>query len=131
MARITVEDCLENVENRFDLVLKASERARALSMGTEATLPWENDKPTVMALREIAAGTIRTRPLAAAEHFDLPGLKSSTTTASSEPADASKEANMAAAMSAFNLTADDETSSVDEDDAAPRNDDLSPSSGDA
>ncbi len=59
MARITVEDCLENIENRFELVLSASERARQLEMGvSEATLPWENDKPTVVALREIAQGTI-------------------------------------------------------------------------
>ena len=71
MARITVEDCLANVTNRFDLVLKASKRARELSMGAEATLPWDNDKPTVMALREIAAGTILTRELDASEHFDI------------------------------------------------------------
>lgn len=59
MARITVEDCLENVENRFELVMVAAKRARDLSThGAPATLEWENDKPTVMALREIAAGTI-------------------------------------------------------------------------
>jgi len=57
MARITVEDCLVYVENRFKLVLKAAERARQLSMsGGEPRVPWENDKPTVVALREIAAG---------------------------------------------------------------------------
>ncbi len=71
MARITVEDCLENVNNRFDLVLKASKRARELSLGAEATLPWDNDKPTVMALREIAENTILTRELEASEHFDI------------------------------------------------------------
>ena len=59
MARITVEDCLENVDNRFQLVLIASKRARDLAMGHESTLPWENDKPTVLALREIAAGKIK------------------------------------------------------------------------
>ncbi|NEV61562.1 DNA-directed RNA polymerase subunit omega [Thiorhodococcus minor] len=58
MARITVEDCLEHVDNRFDLVLLATKRARQLANGVEPTLPWENDKPTVMALREIAAGNI-------------------------------------------------------------------------
>ncbi len=58
MARVTVEDCLENVENRFQLVLVASKRARQLVQGKEPSLPWENDKPTVMALREIAAGHI-------------------------------------------------------------------------
>lgn len=56
MARITVEDCLDNVENRFDLVLKAAKRARALSRGKEAMVDVENDKPTVVALREIAEG---------------------------------------------------------------------------
>ena len=54
MARVTVEDCLENVDNRFQLVLIATKRARQLAAGQEAHLPWENDKPTVMALREIA-----------------------------------------------------------------------------
>lgn len=58
MARITVEDCLENVDNRFDLVLLATKRARQLANGVEPTLGWENDKPTVMALREIAAGNV-------------------------------------------------------------------------
>lgn len=58
MARVTVEDCLDNVDNRFDLVLLASKRARQLANGAESTLPWENDKPTVLALREIAAGNI-------------------------------------------------------------------------
>lgn len=58
MARITVEDCLENVDNRFQLVLVATKRARQLSRGAEAQLPWENDKPTVLALREIAEGLV-------------------------------------------------------------------------
>ena len=58
MARITVEDCLKHVDNRFDLVLLATKRARQLANGVEPTLPWANDKPTVMALREIAEGLI-------------------------------------------------------------------------
>lgn len=58
MARITVEDCLNHVDNRFDLVLLASRRARQLAHGAASTLPWENDKPTVMALREIATGKV-------------------------------------------------------------------------
>jgi len=58
MARITVEDCLDKVDNRFDLVLLAAKRARQLSTGAaEPTVDWENDKETVVALREIAAGT--------------------------------------------------------------------------
>jgi DNA-directed RNA polymerase subunit omega len=56
MARVTVEDCLDHVDNRFDLVLKASKRARQIAMGADPLLPWENDKPTVVALREIADG---------------------------------------------------------------------------
>jgi DNA-directed RNA polymerase subunit omega len=58
MARVTVEDCLENVDNRFQLVLVATKRARQLVNGVEPFLPWENDKPTIMALREIADGKI-------------------------------------------------------------------------
>ena len=57
MARVTVEDCLKHVENRFDLVIKASQRAHALELGAgDPMVPLENDKPTVIALREIAAG---------------------------------------------------------------------------
>jgi DNA-directed RNA polymerase subunit omega len=59
MARITVEDCLENVPNRFDLVMVASRRARQLQTGGKDPLvPEDNDKPTVLALREVAAGHI-------------------------------------------------------------------------
>ena len=59
MARVTVEDCLGAVENRFELVLVAAKRARQLATGNkEPFLPWDNDKPTVMALREIAEGYV-------------------------------------------------------------------------
>jgi len=58
MARVTVEDCLSKVDTRFQLVLVAAKRARQLSNGAEAHLDWENDKPTVMALREIAEGFV-------------------------------------------------------------------------
>ncbi len=58
MARTTVEDCLENVDNRFQLVLVAAKRARQISMGDDAMVPVDNDKPTVLALREIAAGLV-------------------------------------------------------------------------
>ena len=58
MARVTVEDCLENVDNLFQLVLLASQRARRLANGAEATVPHDNDKVTVIALREIAEGNI-------------------------------------------------------------------------
>jgi DNA-directed RNA polymerase subunit omega len=58
MARVTVEDCLPNVENLFQLVLLASARARRLANGAEPTVPVDNDKVTVIALREIAEGNI-------------------------------------------------------------------------
>lgn len=58
MARITVEDCLQHVENRFQLVLVAARRARQLAAGAEPCVPRENDKPTVLALREIAEGLV-------------------------------------------------------------------------
>lgn len=54
MARVTVEDCLDKVDNRFQLVLVATKRARQLARGAQPFVDWENDKPTVVALREIA-----------------------------------------------------------------------------
>jgi DNA-directed RNA polymerase subunit omega len=58
MARITVEDCLEVVDNRFELVLMATKRARQLEKGAEPAVNPDHDKPTVLALREIAARRI-------------------------------------------------------------------------
>lgn len=59
MARVTVEDCLDNVDNRFQLVLVASKRAREiLRSGQDPFVPWDNDKATVVALREIADGYV-------------------------------------------------------------------------
>lgn len=59
MARVTVEDCLDNVENRFELVMVASKRARQIATGgKDALVQEESDKPTVIALREIAEGLI-------------------------------------------------------------------------
>ena len=77
MARITVEDCLENVDNRFELVLTATKRARQIAHGAEPLVDEENDKPTVIALREISEGLITSEKVAliqaeieAAEVFD-------------------------------------------------------------
>jgi DNA-directed RNA polymerase subunit omega len=69
MARITVEDCLEVVDNRFDLVMMAAKRARQLAGGVEPKLDNSeaNDKPTVLALREIAAREIDTGYIDAVE----------------------------------------------------------------
>lgn len=59
MARITVEDCLKNIHNRFELVIAAAKRARQLEVeGADPTVAWENDKATVVALREIAKGQV-------------------------------------------------------------------------
>ena len=58
MARITVEDCLEKIPNMFQLVLVAAKRARQLANGAHPMVDWENDKPTVVALREIADGYV-------------------------------------------------------------------------
>jgi len=58
MARVTVEDCIDKVQNRFDLVLIAASRARQISAGAELTVPEDRDKNSVIALREIAEETI-------------------------------------------------------------------------
>ncbi len=75
MARVTVEDCLPYVQNRFDLVIKAAKRAHLLQMGAaDPLVPINNDKPTVVALREIAAGyDIENAPLRT-EHGDTEGF---------------------------------------------------------
>ena len=72
MARITVTDCLEHVDNRFQLVLIATKRARQLILGADPLVPVENDKPTVLALREIAEGLIG--PSILDEDMSIPGL---------------------------------------------------------
>jgi DNA-directed RNA polymerase subunit omega len=74
MARVTVEDCLENVENRFQLVLVAARRARQLTAGAEPCVGQENDKPTVLALREIAGGFVTNAILEESEHEVEAGL---------------------------------------------------------
>jgi len=58
MARITVEDCLSNIDNIFEMVLVAAKRARRVAHGADALVESENDKPTVIALREIAEGHV-------------------------------------------------------------------------
>ena len=63
MARVTVEDCVTRVPNRFDLVMVASQRAREISAGAQITLERDNDKNPVVALREIADGTVNTDDL--------------------------------------------------------------------
>ena len=79
MARITVEDCLDKIDNRFEMVLTATKRARQIANGAEPLVEEENDKPTVIALREIADGLVNTETvdviqaeIEAAEAFDSP-----------------------------------------------------------
>ncbi len=75
MARITVEDCLDKIDNRFDMTLIAAERARQIAMGAEPLVPFDNDKPTVIALRELSEGLMSREVLdeiaAAAKAADL------------------------------------------------------------
>jgi DNA-directed RNA polymerase subunit omega len=69
MARITVEDCLDNIENIFEMVLVAAKRARRVAHGADPLVELENDKPTVIALREIAGGHVNPSIL---EEIDAP-----------------------------------------------------------
>jgi DNA-directed RNA polymerase subunit omega len=69
MARITIDDCLSHVHSRFELTLIAAKRARQLTRGAEAKLPWHDHKSTVLALQEIANGQITSQIL---EEADLP-----------------------------------------------------------
>ncbi len=70
MARLTIEDCLDNVDNRYDLVLLASQRARQIIMGAEPLVEEDNDKPTVIALREIAEGLVTPENINEIDRFD-------------------------------------------------------------
>ena len=69
MARITVEDCMENINNRFELALTAAFRARQLSLGQEPLVEANRDKPTVVALREIAANKVGSELLTQEDNF--------------------------------------------------------------
>ena len=75
MARLTVEDCLDNVENRFELVIIAAQRARQLAMGAEPLVPEDNDKPTVLALREIAENLINKDILSQPEEASIDDIE--------------------------------------------------------
>lgn len=111
MARITVEDCLSQVNNRFDLVLMAARRARQLALGKPALVPEENDKPTVIALREIAEGKID-RSILEPEEFSL--------FLSPEELRAQREAAEAAALAVAAEDAEDLLGPDGIDEAAPK-----------
>ncbi len=69
MARVTVEDCLDFVDNRFELVMVAAKRSRQLAVeGAEPLVSEDNDKPTVLALREIASGKVTPETLDEVDH---------------------------------------------------------------
>jgi DNA-directed RNA polymerase subunit omega len=72
MARITVEDCLDNIPNIFEMVLVAAKRARRIAHGADTMVEMENDKPSVIALREIAEGHITPAIL---EEIDQPAVE--------------------------------------------------------
>ena len=88
MARITVEDCLEKIPSRFDLIIMASKRARQLSTTSrEHMVEWDNDKPTLVALREIEAGLLDKETLdrtleedVLLDEFSTPGNEETQTT---------------------------------------------------
>jgi len=113
MARITVTDCLEHVDNRFDLVLIATKRARQLILGAEPMVEPENDKPTVIALREIAEGLVDSSILD--EEVTIPGLEFDGDGEMIEMDDAAVEEAIRQAMREdTNISDDDNSSEVEE-----------------
>jgi DNA-directed RNA polymerase subunit omega len=86
MARVTVEDCLENVANRFELVMVASKRARQMATGgKEPMVREESDKPTVIALREIAEGHVTPDILTREDEIEAEDELAEVMEASSDP----------------------------------------------
>lgn len=117
MARITVEDCLDKVDNRFELVMVSSKRARQLQIeGKEPMLPVDNDKPTVIALREIAEGLVNAEILVEKPSVDL------EEEFSSEAAEGESDGEVEAAA------ADSSSAEADADAAADVDEDTKPDS---
>lgn len=75
MARVTVEDCLKNINNQFELTLVSAKRARQLARGADAKVPWGNHKSTVVALREVADDLTGAEVLAENDPPPVPQLK--------------------------------------------------------
>ena len=101
MARVTVEDCLSNVDNRFQLVLVATKRARQISLGAEPFVEEENDKPTVLALREIAEGLVTRDILDDAIEEEVLEFLETEGQESSEEGDASESSELDALTAAL------------------------------
>ena len=100
MARVTVEDCLSKVDNRFQLVLVATKRARQISLGATPFVDEENDKPTVIALREIAEGFVTKDILNEKVEEDIMEFLEETVEAKEEGEEAPAETNELDALTA-------------------------------
>jgi DNA-directed RNA polymerase subunit omega len=111
MARITVEDCLDKVDNRFELVMVSSKRARQIQIeGKDPMLPVDNDKPTVIALREIAEGLVDAEILVEKPSVDLEEeFASEESESESAQAADSEEAEAAPEAEATEATQDEES----------------------
>lgn len=126
MARITVEDCLDKVDNRFELVMVSSKRARQIQIeGKEPMLPLDNDKPTVIALREIAEGLVDAKILVEKPSVDLEEefsseseLEASAAAEDGEAVEASAEEQTDADAADSSDAADDESTAEDDDETA-------------
>ena len=115
MARVTVEDCLENVDNRFELVRLASRRARQLAQGKDPLVDPENDKPTVIALREIAAGLIDEQILDEAEAAEKTQFVEADAEGSTEESAEMKESDTLDMVAAIKAALSGESASSESD----------------
>ena len=115
MARVTVEDCLENVDNRFELVRLAARRARQLAQGKDPLVDPENDKPTVIALREIAEGLIDEQILDEAEAAEKQKFTEVDTEEGAEKSGEMKESDTLDMAAAIKAALSGELSSSDSD----------------
>ena len=115
MARVTVEDCLENVDNRFELVRLASRRARQLAQGKDPLVDPENDKPTVIALREIAAGLIDEQILDEAEAAEKTQFTETESEGSTEESAEMKESDTLDMVAAIKAALSGESASSESD----------------
>ncbi len=115
MARVTVEDCLENVDNRFELVRLAARRARQLAQGKDPLVDPEKDKPTVIALREIAEGLIDEQILDEAEAAEKRKFTEVDTEEGTEESGEMKESDTLDMAAAIKAALSGEASSSDSD----------------
>jgi DNA-directed RNA polymerase subunit omega len=120
MARVTVEDCILRIPNRFDLVIVASQRARAIAAGAGLTLERDNDKNPVVALREIAEATI---DIAEMEENVIKGLQKVVEIDEPEPED---EMEMLAAGGVAEVVSEDLGQIIEEDEELPEDSEIEP-----